>query len=104
MPRQQTSLPSRAATWRRAIADGLVLYSISILACAATFYSALFENYVNVARAQQGHGLEKITIISLFLGIASAVFGVRRVTDQFNERKPGLRLSRTPIRYPFATR
>jgi diguanylate cyclase (GGDEF)-like protein len=86
-PRQQTNLLSRAATWQRAIADGLVLYSISILACAGTFYSDLFENYVNVARAQQGLGLERLTIISLFLGIASAVFGVRRLTDQCEERK-----------------
>src|ERR1700682_2591799 len=86
MLRQQTSLPSRAATWRRAIADSLVLYSISILACAATFYSKLFENYVNFSRAQDGLGAEKITIISLFLGIASAAFGARRLTDQRNER------------------
>jgi diguanylate cyclase (GGDEF)-like protein len=68
------------------VAASLVLYSISILACAATFYSELFENYVNFARAQDGPGAEKITIISLFLGIASAAFGARRLADQRNER------------------
>ena len=87
MPKQLTSLLSSVSTWQAEIADGLVLYSVSILACAATFYSNLFEDYVNFTRAQQGLGLEKITIISIFLGIASAVFGVRRLTDQRNERK-----------------
>src|ERR1700730_2551703 len=86
MASQPRSLLLRVATWQREIADALVLYSISILACAATFYSELFEDYVNFARAQDGLGAEKITIISLFLGIASAAFGARRLTDQRNER------------------
>jgi diguanylate cyclase (GGDEF)-like protein len=86
MPNQPPNLLSRVSMWRREIADSLVLYSISILACAATFYSKLFENYVNFSRAQDGLGAEKITIISLFLGIASAAFGARRLTDQRNER------------------
>jgi diguanylate cyclase (GGDEF)-like protein len=86
MASQPPSLLLRVATWQREIADALVLYSISILACAATFYSELFDNYVNFARAQDGPGAEKITIISLFLGIASAAFGTRRLADQRSER------------------
>jgi predicted signal transduction protein with EAL and GGDEF domain len=86
MPDQSSSLLSRVLTWQREISDALVLYSISILACAATFYSELFENYVNFARAQDGPAAEKITIISLFLGIASAAFGTRRLADQRSER------------------
>lgn len=86
MANPQPSLLSRALTWQREIVDALVLYSISILACAATFYSELFENYVNFSRAQDGPGAEKLTILSLFLGIASAAFGARRLTDQRNER------------------
>ncbi len=87
MPSQQPIRPSRLLIWQREIADGLVLYSISILACAATFQSSLFDNFVKLSRAQEELGAEKIAIISIFFGIASAVFGVRRLADQYTERK-----------------
>jgi diguanylate cyclase (GGDEF)-like protein len=83
MLNQSPSLLTRALTWEREIADALVIYSISILICGATFYSDL---YVNFARAQLELGLERITVVAIFLGIASAVFGLRRITDQRKER------------------
>jgi hypothetical protein len=66
MPNQPPNLLSRVSMWRREIADSLVLYSISILACAATFYSKLFENYVNFSRAQDGLGAEKSRLSRCF--------------------------------------
>jgi diguanylate cyclase (GGDEF)-like protein len=76
------SLWARPLTWQREITEALVIYSIAILVCGATFYSELFDEF---ARAQE-FGLAKFGIVALFLGVASAVFGVRRIGDQRNER------------------
>ena len=69
--------------WEREIADAAVIYSISFLICAATFYTDL---PVSLVRAQQEMGLAQFTVATLFLGIASAIFGFRRIGDQRRER------------------
>jgi diguanylate cyclase (GGDEF)-like protein len=75
---------TRALVWRREITDALVIYSISILIGVATSYSELSLNF---ARAQGESGLQKFSVVVLFLGIASAIFGLRRIADQNNERR-----------------
>ena len=80
------SLLTRAMNWGREIADAAVIYSISILICVATFYT---DVPVNLVRAQQETGLVQFTVTTLFLlflGIASAILGFRRIGDQRRER------------------
>ncbi len=73
-------------SWHREITDALTLYSVSIVACAITFYSPLFADYVKFAQTEDGIQSETITIVLLFLGIASTAFGLRRLADQRKER------------------
>src|SRR5215471_3811495 len=75
---------TRALVWRREITDALVIYSVSILMGVTTSYSELSLNF---ARAQGEVGLQKFSVVVLFLGIASAIFGLRRIADQNNERR-----------------
>src|SRR5215468_10433394 len=75
---------TRALIWGREITDALVIYSISILIGVTTSYSELSLNF---ARDQGESGLQKFSVFVMFLGIASAVFGLRRIADQNNERR-----------------
>lgn len=74
---------ARPVAWRREINDALVIYSISILVCGATFYSQIYDQFIS---AQQEAQVAKFGIATLFLGIASATYGARRIADQRNER------------------
>lgn len=93
-PRQTPRLLSRALTWRHEITDAFTLYSVAILACAATLYSPLFDDFVKLAQEQGGLLGAKFTVALLFLGIASSVFGVRRLADQRDERRRRLAAER----------
>jgi diguanylate cyclase (GGDEF)-like protein len=73
-------------TWQHEITDAFTLYSVAIIACAATFYSPLFDEYVKLAQEHDGLLGAKLTVVLVFLGIASSVFGVRRLADQRLER------------------
>ena len=84
MTSQSATPLTRALVWRREITDALVIYSISILMGVTTSYSELSLNF---ARAQGESGLQKFSVVVLFLGIASAIFGLRRIADQNNERR-----------------
>src|SRR5215831_13099225 len=84
MTNQSATPLTRALVWRREITDALVIYSISILIGVATSYSELSLNF---ARAQGELGLQKFSVVVVFLGIASAIFGLRRIADQNNERQ-----------------
>ncbi len=92
--RHSPRLLSRALTWQHEVTDAFTLYSIAIIACAATFYSPLFDDFVDLARGQGGLLGAKFTIVLLFLGIASSVFGVRRLADQREERQRRLAAER----------
>jgi diguanylate cyclase (GGDEF)-like protein len=83
MSDRSASFISRVRRWEREIIDALVIYSISILASIATFYSDFYADFL---RAQQGFRLEQFAVITLFLGTASAVFGCRRIADQRIDR------------------
>jgi len=94
LPRQTPRLLSRALSWQNEITDAFTLYSVSALACAATFYSPLFDEFVTLARDEGGVLGAKFTIVLLFLGAASSVFGVRRLADQRDERQRRLAAER----------
>ena len=81
MANEPATLLTRSLSWRREITDALVIYSVSILISIALSYSELYARFALGERE-----LEKFSIVVLFLGIASAVFGFRRITDQHNER------------------
>src|SRR5215469_15102737 len=82
LPRQTPRLLSRALSWQNEITDAFTLYSVSALACAATFYSPLFDEFVTLARDEGGVLGAKFTIVLLFLGAASSVFGQRRLAAE----------------------
>jgi diguanylate cyclase (GGDEF)-like protein len=84
MTSQEAKRLGRGLIWHREVTDALVIYSVAVLIGIATSYSELS---VNFARVQGEIGLHRFSIVVLFLGIASAIFGLRRIADQFNERR-----------------
>jgi diguanylate cyclase (GGDEF)-like protein len=91
-----------AGSSRRALAvldrqentEAAVIFSLSILGCAATLYFEGFQQLHSLAQAHRGWQLEKLSTVLLFFGVALAVFGTRRVVQQRQERKRRLAAER----------
>jgi diguanylate cyclase (GGDEF)-like protein len=80
---------SKSLQWLsgREVLDAAVISATSILAGAATIYWNGFQLLYDFSRANQEWHLDKLTTMLLFLGVAVAIFGVRRIFDQRREKR-----------------
>lgn len=73
--------------WRnQEISDAAVILSIAVLASAATIYVDGFATFCELVRANANLHLDSVATGLLFLAVATAVFGARRMIDQRHER------------------
>src|SRR6266566_8838384 len=67
--------------------DASVIFSIAILACTLTIYMNGFELLYDLARANQAWHVDAVSTFFVFLGTATAIFGVRRIVDYRREHR-----------------
>jgi predicted signal transduction protein with EAL and GGDEF domain len=80
-------IPNAASVLRnREFSDAAVILSIGVLAAAATVHMDGFGWFSDLVRANASLHLDAAATAVLFLAMATAVYGIRRIADQRRER------------------